>query len=205
MNPRTLTRADLVEFATQAASAVADGKIPGFSPEQNAALSEAIIDAAANLSAADGARVAARAGAREATEIADAGQELLLMLLQELKYGMKFVRASADVYDVVGFDPPAVSRQMVIPVAPTRLAGFGYSNGVNRLTFQGNNQPGSVVYIVEAKTEGDGPFAMIGTCTKQSFKHTGIRPGQFYRYRIRAQASRSQFSDYSNETVVYGL
>jgi hypothetical protein len=32
----------------------------------------------------------------------------------------------------------------------------------------------------------------------------GVTPGQFYQYRVRAQADRNLVSDWSNEAVVYG-
>ena len=86
---------------------------------------------------------------------------------------------------------------------PTKLSVAGYSNGVNKLRFSGNNLPSSVTYIIEAKT-GDSPqYVMIGTSRKQSYEHKGVRPGEPVLYRIRAQAARGMVSPYSNEAVVY--
>jgi hypothetical protein len=91
-----------------------------------------------------------------------------------------------------------------MPQAPTGLAASGFSNGVNILKFSGNNVPGTVTYIVEARLGPAEPYTIVGTSTKQSFKHFGVVPGQYYRYRVRAQASRGMVSDWSNEGVIYG-
>jgi AraC-like DNA-binding protein len=205
MNPRDLTRAQLVEFANNAATGVADGKVPGFLAAQNTAISEAITDAAAELATADMDQVTARAASMQATQIAQDKQETLLKLLQELKYGLKSVDTAADVYDALGYDPPVEFRQVITPNAPTELAAAGFSNGVNQLTFRGNNGPGTVTYVIEAKIGDTAPYVVVGTCTRQTFKHTGVTPGQFYQYRVRAQAARNLVSDWSNEAVVYGI
>jgi hypothetical protein len=205
MNPRDLTRAELVEFANNAATGVADGKVPGFLAAQNTAISDAITDAAAELATADMDQVTARAASMQATQIAQDKQDALLKLLQELKYGLKSVDTAADVYDALGYDPPVEFRQIVTPRAPTELAAAGFSNGINQLTFVGNNQPGTVTYVIEAKIGDTAPYVVVGTCTRQSFKHTGVTPGQFYQYRVRAQAARNLVSDWSNEAVVYGI
>jgi hypothetical protein len=93
----------------------------------------------------------------------------------------------------------------VMPVTPTNLAAAGYSNGVNQLKWSGNNATGSVTYVIEAKIGDTAPYVMVGTSTRQSFKHTGFRPGEFYQYQVRAQAARGLVSDWSNEAVVYGM
>lgn len=205
MDPHRLSRADLVNFTTNAATGVADGKVTGFSAPQNTAISDALTDANAVLSAANLSAVEARAASKEATQIAIDAEFEVQKLLQELKFGMKSVESPAADYDAIGFDPPAETRTLVTPQTPTELAGTGFSNGINLLTFVGNNAAGTVTYIIEAKIGDTAPYVMVGTCTKQSFKHTGVIPGQFYQYHVRAQAARNLVSDWSNEAVVYGM
>jgi hypothetical protein len=118
---------------------------------------------------------------------------------------MKGVESKASEFDALGFDPPAAGRSIITPQTPTQLSAAGYSNGVNVLRFTGNNVPGTVTYIIEARIGGDPEYRMVGTCTKQLFHHFGVIPGRFYQYRIRAQASRGLVSDWSNEAVVYGV
>ena len=205
MNPRILTRAQLVDFAANAATAVADGKVSGFLAAQNTAISDALTDANAELAAAETNKVNTHALDLESTQIADDKREMVLKISQDLKFAMKGVDSPASEYDALGFDPPVESRSIVSPQTPTGLAASGFSNGVNSLTFTGNNKPGSVTYVIEAKIGDTAPYVIVGTCTKQSFKHLGVTAGQFYQYHVRAQAARGLVSDWSNEAVVYGL
>jgi hypothetical protein len=205
MDPHKMNRFELVDFTTNAATGVANGKVTGFLAAQNTSFSDGLTDANAVLAAANLAAVEARTAWMEATQIAQDAARDVQRLLQDLKYGMKSVESPAADYDALGFDPPAETRSIVTPLTPTDLAATGFSNGVNLLTFVGNNTPASVTYVVEAKIGDTAPYVIVGTCTKQSFRHTGVIPGQFYQYRVRAQAARNLVSDWSNEAVVYGL
>ncbi len=203
MNFRILPRADLVEFAKNAAAAIANGKVSGFLPAQNTALSTAISNSADFLDDADKKAVASMAQARADIAIAQGGRRDLLNLLSGGKFGMRGVQASADEYAAVGFDPPADPANITTPQTPSKLAATGYSNGVNELRFKGNNDPGKVIYIIEATTGDDAGYAMIGSSKKQSFKHRGVTPGQHYEYRVQAQATRGMVSEWSNTAAVY--
>jgi hypothetical protein len=205
MNPRNLNRAALVDFTTNAATGVANGKVTGFLAAQNTSFSDGLTDANAVLAAADLAAVEARTASLEATQIAQNAADDVLRLLSDLKFAMRSVEAPSQDYDAIGFDAPAEFRSVVMPQTPTGLAGTGYSNGINVLTYQGNNVAGSVTYVIEAKIGDTAPYVIVGTSTKQSWKHIGVTPGQFYQYRVRAQAARGLVSDWSNEAVVYGL
>lgn len=205
MDFHRLSRADLVNFANNAATGVADGKVPGFLAAQNTSISDAITDAAAELATAEMDAVIATAAYHEAIEIAQSKRDVVVKLLQELKYNMLGVDTAEGVYDALGFTPPKFSRSQVVPVAPTGLAAFGTSNGINTLTFSGNNQSGSVTYVIEAIIGDTAPYVLVGTTTQQKWDHVGVTPGQFYQYRVRAQASRNNVSAWSNTAVVYGI
>ena len=205
MDPHKLSRADLVDFTTNAATGVAGGKVTGFLAAQNTAISDALTDANAVLAAANLAAVEARSASKEATQIAQDAAFEVQQQLQDLKFGMKSVESPAADYDAIGFDPPVETRTIVTPNRPTELEAEGFSYGINQLTFVGNNATGSVTYVIEAKIGDTAPYVIVGTCTKQAFKHTGVIPGQFYQYHVRAQAARNLVSDWSNEAVVYGL
>jgi len=205
MNPRTLNRPALVDFTTNAATGVASGKVTGFLAAQNTAISDALTDANAVLAAADLAQVEARQASLEATQIALNAADEVLQQLSDLKFGMRSVESPPQDYDAIGFDPPSEVRAVVMPQTPSDLAATGFSNHTNQLRWVGNNVTGSVTYVVECKIGDTAPYAIVGTATKQSFKHTDVTPGQFYQYRVRAQAARNLVSDWSNEAVVYGL
>jgi len=155
------------------------------------------------LDDADKRAVASVAQARTDVEIAQQGRLELLKLLSGGKFGMRGVNATTAEYEAVGFDPPADPSNVTTPDTPTNLSAVGYSNGVNALRFKGNNGPGKVAYIVEAKKNGETDWVMIGSSQKQSFRHEEVTPGQRYQYRVRAQATRGLVSAWSNTAAVY--
>jgi hypothetical protein len=205
MNVNNLTRAELADFAKNAATQVAAGKVTGLLAEQALAISEALMSEADELAELDQQQVAIRAASIEITRKARDKSVRVSRLLQSLKYGMKSVRSPAAQFDAVGFDPPVRTRQIVTPQTPSELAVTGYSNGVNSLRFVGNNKPNSVRYIVEAKIGGSQQYAIVGVSKSQRFKHLGVTPGIPYQYRVQAQAARGSISDWSNEAMVYRL
>jgi len=205
MNPNNLTRAELANFARNAATQVAAGKVSGLLPEQALSISETLMAAAELLAARDRVQVAQRAASIEATQLAREQDVFVSRLLQSLKYAMKSVGSPADQFDAIGFDPPVRSRRMVMPQTPEQLSVTGFSNGVNILRFASNNTSNTVTYIIEAKTAGSEQYSIVGASKNHSFKHTSTRPGTFYQYRVKAQSARGSFSDWSNEAVVYRL
>jgi hypothetical protein len=141
--------------------------------------------------------------------IANEKTAALVKLLSELKFAMRGVdappdQAPPDQYDALGFTPPDTVRSIVTPQRPTDLSATGFSYGVNPLVWTGNNPSGSAVYAIEVKIGDTAPYVLLTTATAQKWKHEGVTPGQFYQYRVRAQAARNLVSDRSNETVVYG-
>ena len=201
MNPRILERSSLVNFVRNAAKAIADGKVTGFTPEQNMALSAALASEADGLQADNDKVAEFLAKFHQHVEYAQARRLKILRMLTEDKFAMRAVNATDDQYEALGFDPPADPSSRVKPKTPTKLAVTGLSNGVNKLKFKGNNVPGRVIYDIEAN-KGDG-WLTIGSTKKQSFEHKGVKPGQRYEYRVRSQATRGQVSAWSNTAAVY--
>jgi hypothetical protein len=200
-----MSRAQLVDFAANTATAVANGKVHGFLPAQNISFSNALAAAKAELAAADLAQVEMRALALQATQIAEDKRMAVLKILSEIKFAMRGVSSPAAEYQALGFVPPSQTRSVIMPQRPGELAASGFSFGVNQLRWSGNNASGTVMYIIEARIGPISAYVMIGSATRQSFKHTGVTPGKFYQYRVRAQASRGLVSEWSNEAVVYGM
>jgi hypothetical protein len=201
MNPRSLDRAGLVKFARNAAGAIAAGKVKGFTPEQNGALSAALAAETEALQNDNDEVVGFQTKFHEHVALAQARQNKILKMLTENKFAMRGVSASEDQYEALGFDPPADRASRVKPKTPSKLAVTGRSNGVNKLTFRGNNVSGRVIYDIEAN-RGDGWFLLDST-RKRTYEHKGVKPGERYEYRIRSKATRGQVSQWSNKAAVY--
>ncbi len=199
MNPRNLSKANLVDFARSAIAAITDGKITGLSPAQAAEIVAALTAAADGLDTATEEQVKLRAAYMEGNEIGRDRRETLIRVFANLKSTMSGIEAPDDQYDAVGFDPPA-PHAPVKPQTPTGLAVKRKSDGSIILVYSGNNTPGRVVYSIEAKIDGE--YRLIGTTTRQKFKLETVIPGKPYRYRVYAQSTRLGRSGYSNETVV---
>src|SRR4029434_4114356 len=99
MNPNNLTRADLADFAKNAATQVAAGKVTGLLAEQVLSISAALMTEAEELAERDRPQVALHAAAIEATQKARAKRVQVSRRLQTLKYAMKSVRSPADQFD----------------------------------------------------------------------------------------------------------
>lgn len=203
-NPNKMTRADLVNFAALCATGVANGLVSGFLAAQNTAFSDALIDANAILAAAETTAVNNLAVYQQSVHDAQDAADLVRLIVQNIKDAMKSVNSLGSEYVALGYDMPVFTRQTVIPQTPTGLAAAGTSNGVNTLSFVSHNTSGTVTFQIEAKIGDTAPYVLVGTTQEQRWKHLGVTPGEFYQYRVRAQAARNVFSDWSNEAVVYG-
>jgi hypothetical protein len=200
MNPRKLTRADLVKFAANAAERLAAGVVEGLPADMALDLAILLTDANEELSTAVEDLVALRAASRAGTATANEKELAVVNILNDIKLSMGSVNSPEDEYDALGFDPPA-ARQPVNANAPTELSAAGLSNGVTELRFKGNNVPGTVNYIIEANSEGR--FYIIGTTRRQRFVHHDAVPGQPTLYRVYAVSARLGRSAYSNEAAIY--
>src|SRR4051812_43001006 len=121
-NPRKLSRADLVLWTANAATAVADGKVTGFLVAQNTAISDGLTDKNAELAASDTTQIETHALSMSATSTAQFTEEQLQALIADLKFSMRGVNATAAEYEAVGFDAPDTFRSAVVPHTPTNLA-----------------------------------------------------------------------------------
>jgi hypothetical protein len=204
-NPRKLKRDQVEDFATVAATAIANGKVGGFTAPQNTALSDAITDANAQLAASGLNQAETKAAALAATQADLANLETLLNILSNARSAMESVDATPEEYAEVGFDIPDTTRTPVTPQTPSDLVARPVEPGINELTFKGNNASGSVTYVIEAKIGDTAPYVMVGTSTSQKFRHMNVIRGEFYQYHVRAQSRRGLTSAWSNEAVCYGM
>ena len=105
-------------------------------------------------------------------------------------------------FERCGFTYPSPGS-LVTANAPTELAAVGTSNGVNTITFSGNNRSGRVVYEIWRRQGDEGPWGIIAAIRRQVYEDTPVTPGQYYEYKARAVAART-VSNFSNSAVVYG-
>ena len=123
MIPNNLTRAELADFARNAATQIAAGKVKGLLPEQVLEYSAGFEADAIELAATDAEALAMRAASIAATRKGREIQKRILRRGQNVKYSMKAVHSGPEEYDAIGFDPPARVRQMIQPQTPTELIG----------------------------------------------------------------------------------
>jgi guanyl-specific ribonuclease Sa len=197
-----IPRAQLAVEAIATANAIANGKVSSLSPQQCAELSALLLAEAEALQAADQVAVAKRSESMQATDIAQEQQDLVSKLMSGLKFTLRGAGASPGEYEAIGFTPPAETRRTVRPETPSHTAAYGVNGGV-RITFEGNNLSGSVVYQIFAQDTPKGRWELVGATTKQKFFHRGVRPGEFHQYEVKAQASNGTLSAASNTAVVY--
>src|SRR4030095_8586887 len=93
MDPRDLPRGDLVNFTTNTATQVADGKVSGLLAVQNTAISDAMTDANAVFSANLLAWVESQATTKELFDVMEASQTVILDQHSDLRFTMKGVNA----------------------------------------------------------------------------------------------------------------
>ncbi|MEQ1920899.1 MAG: fibronectin type III domain-containing protein [Pyrinomonadaceae bacterium] len=105
-------------------------------------------------------------------------------------------------FELCGFTYPAAGAT-VIANDPTDLVGVGSSNGVNRISFSGNNRHGRVVYEVWRRHGDTADWGIIASIRRQYYIDTPVTPGQYYEYKVRAVAATNT-SNFSNSAVVYG-
>ena len=118
MNPRQLSRPDVVDFARNAIKALTDGKISGLSPAEAAALAATLTTATDKLAASDLKVAATRTAYREATEDASVDEAGVIDILTGLKFKMRGSGSGPEEYKAAGFDPPSRSKR-VDPAKPT--------------------------------------------------------------------------------------
>lgn len=153
---------------------------------------EANIDASIESMAVKQAATAARLSDRAA---------IIEVLSTVLTY-LKATGGTPTDFEICLFDYPK-TPVTVIPAAPTDLVAKGTSNGVNTLTFTGNNKPGNVTYEIWRRHGDTAEWGVIGLTRKQTYINMPVTPGEYYEYKVRAVAAKTM-SAFSNTAVVYG-
>ncbi len=204
MNPHKLRRAQLVDFGATAVTVLTAGGAGDVDPAIQTALSADLDPMVTELGTNEGATVDALAAYRAAVQAAELQRQLSLIGVQNLKNQLRAAGCAPEVFAALGYDAPIVTPVIYIPNDPSDCSATGYSNGIIRVVWAGNNPAGYVLYQVWRREGDDGEWSIIGTSGKQKYTDVGIIPGQYYEYKIRAMAAR-HFSNFSNSAVVYGV
>ena len=203
MNFRIISENDLADFAANVALLLDGSELASIDNSVRSALFTAIGSLPATL-ATQAADAAIAEGARKArVSERNATRKQIRALMGQVRDALKAGLAPKKEYDLCGFDYPA-ERSTYEAQSPTNLSAFGYSNGINKIRFSGNNRPGRVVYEIWRRHGDTADWGLHATTKRQSHTDTGITPGQYYEYKVRAVAAKS-VSHFSNSAVVYGV
>ena len=127
----------------------------------------------------------------------------LIALLKKVRDTLVASSAPQKEWAKAGFDYPDFVLTRYIAQDPTDLSAFGYSNGVNKIRFNGNNRSGRVIYEIWRRHGDTVDWYLHSTTRRQRYTDTPVTPGQYYNYKVRAVAAKS-VSNFSNVAVVYG-
>ena len=203
-NFRSLTEHDLAAFAENIVTLLAGTELSAIESHVRADLIAAFGTLPATLVTQTDAAVVSedvrKSNVSERNDTTFQIQGLIARLRDALKSG----QAPKNQYDLVGLNYPFTTRSKIIAQDPTGLSATGASNGVNRLTFTGNNKPSKVSFEIWRREGDSGEWKYIAATKRQSFTDKPVTPGQYYEYKVKAVAATTM-SNWSNSAVVYGI
>lgn len=202
--PYGLTRSDLLLWLANIVGRLGGNElvpVPGVTQDAFETDIEALRVA---LAAADADASAALNDYHAAIAVCTSVQAVALDKVQQFKYVMRGSDCPGSSYALAGFSVPVTDPVSYVAQVPSGLAVLGFSNGVNKLAFDGNNTPGLVTYMVLCQIGDSTTMELVGSTTKQKWSHTGVIPGVQYVYTVFARAA-SNDSAVSNEAMVYGV
>lgn len=203
MSYRDLSDTDLLVFAKTVESALVQHRVTAFDDDLADELASAIGGINTSFETSINNAFVAENVKQSAVAKKDSDRERAEGQIGNTLNYLNAKRGAAADYEVCGFKPPRSSVSRVVAQDPSELAAEGASNGVNTLSFKGNNKPGRLNYQIWRRDGRDGLWAFIGFTSCQRYIDEPVIPGQRYEYKIRAQASKT-LSNYSNVAMVYG-
>ncbi len=117
---------------------------------------------------------------RSAFSSKDLTRAELVFLARRVNFALKAGAAPKAQFDLARFNFPTPGVSKYIARTPTDMAAVGFSNGVNKGGFKGNNKKGSVSYEIWRRTGDDGTWQKHLLTRKQKFTDSGVTPGQYY-------------------------
>ena len=204
MNFRTLSETELADFAANVQALLGGTSLSSIDEHVRADLLTVFGTMPADLAEQAAAAAVAEGTQKASVSIKNATRTDVVALMSRVRDALKAGLASKKEYDLCGFDYPSAASGAYEAQDPTDLSAFGFSNGINKGKFAGNNKRSSVVYEIWRRQGDTGAWVLHATTKKQSFTDTPVTPGQYYEYRVRAVAAKS-ISNFSNSAVVYGV
>ena len=204
MDITKLNDSELADLATHLVTLLSGTELSAIESHLRADL----VTAFGTLPASFAAKISAAAAANDeklaAYSSKDQEREEILFLVSRTQKALGAGAAPDDQYALARLNAPATRSKEYIAKTPSEMSAVGFSNGVNKGTFKGNNKSHSIVYEIWRREGDTGSWHSHLLTKKQSFKDEAITPGQYYEYRVRAVAAQN-VSDWSNSAVVYGV
>jgi hypothetical protein len=204
MDFRRLSDNNLSDFAANVAALLGGTDLPSIDSNVRTDLVTAIGTKPATLATQTAAAAVAETSRKASVSTKNTTKTQIVALMSQVRDALRAGLAPKKEYDLCGFDYPTTPSDIYIALDPTDLSAFGFSNGVNKIVFSGNNKRGRVVYEIWRRHGDTAGWALHATTKKQSFTDTPVTPGQYYEYKVRAVAAKS-VSNFSNSAVVYGV
>ncbi len=203
MNFRNLGDLDLAGFATNVVTLLNGGNLSAIDNNVASDLHSAFGTLPATLEARTAAAAIAEDNRKSVVTQKNSTRREIIAILRQTRDMLLASNAPKDQWDKAGFDYPDNTPTRYLAQDPDELSAFGYSNGVNKIRFNGNNKPGRVVYEIWRRHGDTVAWYLHGTTKRQRFTDIPVVPGQYYEYKVRAVAATS-VSNFSNPAVVYG-
>lgn len=204
MNFRQLSDNDLADFAGNVKELLSGTKLTAIDLARRNSL-EAAIDSKPNeLDFQAMTAMIAEGERKAAVSVKNYLRDDLISLMSQVRNTLVAGRAPKSQFDLCGFNYPEKPVGSYVAKDPTELSVSGYSNGVIRLKFSGNNSVNSVFFEIWRRQGDTEEWILHSSTKKQSFTDTAILPGHGYEYKVRAVAARS-VSNFSNVAIGYGV
>ena len=204
MNIRQMTDNDLADLATRVVGLLGGTELSAIESHVRAELVTVFGTLPADLAAQTAAQAEVDSEKIAATSVKNSTRAQVIETLVRVQNALKMGLAPKDQFDLCGLNYPNTRSKVYVAADPSELSAVGFSNGVNKGKFAGNNKTGNVVYEIWRREGDEGPWMKHLLTKKQTFTDIGVTPGQYYEYRVRAVAAQT-VSNFSNSAVVYGV
>ena len=200
MNFRRLGTQELSDFAANIQDVLTGGEIASLDAATRAELLTALGTLPDELASQGAAAMVAEDVRRSMVSERNATRAKIRAVVARVRDTMKANLANSSELARCGFDL-AGGRSRYLAQDPTGISAFGFSNGVNRIKFAGNNRPAQVVYEMWRRERDDDVWRLYATTKKQTFTDVNVIPGRHYEYKVRAVAAKT-VSNFSDAAVV---
>ncbi len=204
MNIRQLSDSELADLASNLLTLLAGPDLPAIDSHVRAELITDLGTRPADLADQTAAASVVDQEKRSAFATKSATFDEIVTWVNRVRDALKLGLAPKDQFVLAGLPFPAPRSNKYVAQVPSNMAAYGFSNGVNKGRFEGNNKSGLVMYEIWRREGDEGAWHKHLLTKKQTFQDEGVTPGQFYEYRVRAVAAQTM-SSFSNSAVVYGV